>query len=255
MKPRQKFQYLQYDMNCDKLSGTTSPSPPMFVDKFLTMCQPRLPLTQINRSAACNMTGIPEQISHNADFSGYFHDNFNVRKKRSSSPSSNESSPSQRRKQEDDQGTVAADDEFDFPNIEAHKLDTSVARGKAELSKRRSTKPRRKPTRQRSTSGNEDSNDFGFSIAPETKADNRQPAIANELNGSVDSLDREDVFNQNTVGAAVSPNRQPYAASAASAERLPSPDWVTVSFTQGQEPQMSPTKPGGVSLTDLELNY
>ncbi|XP_019634941.1 PREDICTED: serine/arginine repetitive matrix protein 1-like isoform X2 [Branchiostoma belcheri] len=171
------------------------------------------------------------------------------RKKRSSSPSSNESSPSQRRKQEDDQGTVAADDEFDFPNIEAHKLDTSVARGKAELSKRRSTKPRRKPTRQRSTSGNEDSNDFGFSIAPETKADNRQPAIANELNGSVDSLDREDVFNQNTVGAAVSPNRQPYAASA-SAERLPSPDWVTVSFTQGQEPQMSPTKPAGVSLTE-----
>ncbi|XP_078681144.1 uncharacterized protein LOC144916042 isoform X7 [Branchiostoma floridae x Branchiostoma belcheri] len=172
------------------------------------------------------------------------------RKKRSSSPSSNESSPSQRRKQEDDQGTVAADDEFDFPNIEAHKLDTSVARGKAELSKRRSTKPRRKPTRQRSTSGNEDSNDFGFSIAPETKADNRQPAIANELNGSVDSLDREDVFNQNTVGAAVSPNRQPYAASAP-AERLPSPDWVTVSFTQGQEPQMSPTKPAGVSLTGL----
>ncbi|CAH1230508.1 Hypp313 [Branchiostoma lanceolatum] len=171
------------------------------------------------------------------------------RKKRSSSPSSNESSPSQRRKQEDDQGTVAADDEFDFPNIEAHKLDTSVARGKAELSKRRSTKPRRKPTRQRSTSGNEDSNDFGFSIAPETK-ENRQPTIANELNGSVDSLDREDVFNQNTVAAAVSPNRQPYAASAASAERQPSPDWVTVSFTQGQEPHMSPTKPVGVALTE-----
>ncbi|XP_035691746.1 serine/arginine repetitive matrix protein 1-like [Branchiostoma floridae] len=164
------------------------------------------------------------------------------RKKRSSSPSSNESSPSQRRKQEDDQGTVAADDEFDFPNIEAHKLDTSVARGKAELSKRRSTKPRRKPTRQRSTSGNEDSNDFGFSIAPEAK-ENRQPAISNELNGSVDSLDRDDVFNQNTVAASVSPNRQPSAASAALGERLPSPDWVTVSFAQGQEPQMSPTKP------------
>ncbi|XP_078598630.1 uncharacterized protein LOC144874404 isoform X2 [Branchiostoma floridae x Branchiostoma japonicum] len=137
---------------------------------------------------------------------------------------------------------VAADDEFDFPNIEAHKLDTSVARGKAELSKRRSTKPRRKPTRQRSTSGNEDSNDFGFSIAPEAK-ENRQPAISNELNGSVDSLDRDDVFNQNTVAASVSPNRQPPAASAASGERLPSPDWVTVSFAQGQEPQMSPTKP------------